>query len=133
LSTYSSLPINEHPFSIKPDPKVAAKWPLARMWQEDDTVHLSLPMSPSKHLSGHPFASLTGAAKSSQLLIEHHCGFRVIKMTVNEDNIGSWLNNLRGDKLCNVAFALTHEQIEWIQSLVDPEPEEPKQPFKLVG
>jgi hypothetical protein len=43
----ASLPINEHPFHVQPDPKLAAKCPVEFMWQEDNPVFSSLPDAPS--------------------------------------------------------------------------------------
>jgi hypothetical protein len=43
------FPINEHPFCVQPDPKLAAKCHVDYMWQKDDPVFSSLPAAPSKH------------------------------------------------------------------------------------
>ena len=112
-SPSSSLPINQYPFSVEPDPKAAAKRSVVPMWQNDGTNSSFQPTSPFKRHKGRPEATLT-VPMSSQLLIEHRCGSRVIRRAINDDNIGSMLNNLCGDNVPTVTFAFTPEQIEQI-------------------
>jgi hypothetical protein len=54
------------------------------MWQEDNPVFSSLPDAPSTRFKHWPPASSRGS-KSSQLMIEHHCGSEKIQMTLNEN------------------------------------------------
>jgi hypothetical protein len=125
----ASLPINEHPFHVQTNPKLAAKRPVEYMWkEEEDSAFSSLPDAPTKRLKHRPTA--TDGKQSSQITIEHRCGSKQIQMTIDETTAGTLLKNLMADKLSldssesKIATVLTEQQMERIQSLMDPNNDE---------
>jgi hypothetical protein len=107
------------------DPKLAAKRPVEFMWQKDNPVFSFLSDAPSKRFKHQPPAFSRGS-KSSQLMIEYHCGSKKIQMTLTENTADTLLKNIFADKLplaaadSKVASVLTQSQMERLQYLMDP-------------
>jgi hypothetical protein len=95
-----------------------------------------MPNATTKQRKHHPTA--TDGTKSSQITIEHCCGSKKIQMTIDKTTAGTLLKNLIADKLSldssesKIATVLTEPQMEWIQSLMDPNNKEQIYQYSLI-
>jgi hypothetical protein len=130
-NTSSKQVTNERTVPVELDPLRAAKRPVEVMWRDETDEEFPSAFAPEashKALKRSSVASAQGGRKAT-LTIEHRCGSKQIKMTLDEDAVLGLLKNkgLIGveDKHSSVlGNSLSNAQIQRIQNMLDPNNEE---------